>query len=135
MVVIDTSSWTHALRKKGDPGIRKRVEELILAAEAAWCDVVRLELWHGARNAGDRKMMRQLEATIPTLPVTDAVWNFACDLGSFSRDQGLTVPATDLIIFACAHVNGARLEHNDQHYDRLSAMLARSSIPDRLTGN
>jgi predicted nucleic acid-binding protein len=134
MVLIDTSSWTHALRRKGDLDIRKRVERLVLAAQAAWCDVIQLELWHGARNDGDRETLRELEAEIPVLGITGEVWDAACNLGSFARSKGLNVPSTDLIIFACAGVNGTLLEHNDRHFDHLSKLLGPSDVPDRLAG-
>src|SRR5258708_1161227 len=127
MMLIDTSSWTHALRRKGDPNIRQRVQRLMLAAEAAWCDVVRLELWHGARNDDDRDSLWELESEIPALEITRDVWDLACDLGSFARAKGLTVPSTDLIIFACARANRVAIEHNDQHFDHLNALVARSN--------
>jgi len=133
MFLIDTSSWTHALRRKGDADIRKRVERLVLAAQAAWCDVVRLELWHGARSQEDRQTLHQLEGELPVLEINSRVWDTACDLASFARGKGLTVPSADLIIFACARVNGALLEHNDRHYDRLGALLANSDLPRRQT--
>ena len=134
MVLIDTSCWTHALRRKGDPDIHKRVERLILSDQAAWCDIVRLELWHGARSQGDRESLRELEAEIPLLEINDQVWDSACDIGSFARAKGLTIPATDLIVFACARFHRTTLEHNDRHYDRLDALLGQSKLPDRLTG-
>jgi hypothetical protein len=40
--LIDASSWIHALRKAGDPVVRARVHALLVDAQAAWCDVVRV---------------------------------------------------------------------------------------------
>lgn len=132
MVLIDTSAWTHALRRKGDPAIRRRVEELVVRTEAAWCDVVRLELWHGVRSDWDRESLRQLEVDIPALAISPEVWEVACNIAAFARGRGITVPAPDLIIFACARVHGVRVEHHDRHYDRLGQLLAGGEAPNRL---
>ena len=132
MVLIDTSSWTHALRRKGDPEIRQRVEHLLVSTEAAWCDVVRLELWNGARDNEDRESLRELESEVPCLAITADVWNIACDVASYARSRGLSVPVPDLIVFACAHVHGVAIEHHDQHYDRLDQLLANRELPGRL---
>ena len=59
MKLIDTSSWIDALRRDGDPQIRARVVALMASGEAAWCDLVRLELWNGLRGAaGGRYCVR-----------------------------------------------------------------------------
>ena len=119
MVLIDTSCWTQALRRKGDPAIRSRVQALLTASQAAWCNMVRLELWNGAASDWDKKLLRHLEATIPSIPITDDVWQLAVDLSIRARSSAVSVPATDLIIFACARVHGVRLEHVDRHYELL----------------
>jgi predicted nucleic acid-binding protein len=89
---------------------------------AAWCEMVRLELWNGVRNDRERKALQQLDASLPRLAIDGTVWNSAADLASHSRAAGFTIPATDLLIFACARTHGAAIEHNDQHYDLLSRL-------------
>ena len=123
MVLIDTSSWTQALRKKGDPAIRIRVDQLMADQEAAWCDMVRVELWHGVSSEQDRKWLEELEAEMPTLEINAEVWNTACKVGTMARRKGLTVPNTDLVIFACALVHQVPLEHNDRHYVQLAGVM------------
>ena len=130
-ILVDTSAWVHALRRKGDPVVRDRVSQLLADNQALWCDVVRLELWQGARDGGERKFLREMETEIRSLPVTQEVWDTACNVGAFARSRGLTVPSTDLVIFACAQVNKVGLEHNDQHFSRLSDMIVASRIPSR----
>jgi len=53
--LIDTSSWIDAMRRDGDPAVRARVLALMQSGEAAWCDMVRLELWNGLRGAAERR--------------------------------------------------------------------------------
>ena len=122
MVLIDTSCWVQSLRRKGDAAIRERVRALLESREAAWCDVVRLELWNGAANDWDRKLLQDLEIDVPVLPMTDEVWRQAIELAARARSSGLNVPATDLLIFACAKTHLAKLEHVDQHFVMLERL-------------
>jgi predicted nucleic acid-binding protein len=123
MVLIDTSSWTHALRRKGDPAVRARVDQLLAAQEAAWCDMVRVELWHGSVSESDRKLLEDLEHELPSLAINDEVWDKACVVGRLARTKGLNVPNTDLVVFSCALVHEVALEHNDRHFVKLYELV------------
>lgn len=123
MKLIDTSSWIDALRRDGDPAVRARVQALMQSGEAAWCDFVRLELWHGLRGAAERKQMEALEADVTLLPTTDAVWSRARELARRARAAGLTVPGADLLIAACAWEHGVALEHDDAHLAALAGLF------------
>lgn len=123
MTLIDTSSWVDALRRDGDPEVKTRVAALMRAGTAAWCDIVRLELWSGLRGAAERKHMEELEADVVNLPTNDAVWARARLLAQRARAKGVTVPATDLLIAACAWEHGVALEHDDAHLTALAALF------------
>jgi predicted nucleic acid-binding protein len=122
MTLIDSSSWIHALRKTGNEEVRKRVFQLIVDGDAAWCDVVRLELRQGAVHPKEHVFLRELEADLPSMPMTPTVWDAACDLAVALRHAGQTVPLTDVMIFACAKTHGLDLEHQDKHFLTLSAV-------------
>jgi predicted nucleic acid-binding protein len=122
LVLVDTSAWTQALRKSGDAAVRARVQQLLIDQTAAWCDIVRLELWSGVRNDQERAGLQLLEASLPRLPIDDNVWNVAVDCASKARRAGLTTPANDLLIFACARRHSCRIEHNDHHFDLLAKL-------------
>ena len=122
MKLIDTSSWIEALRERGDPNTRQRVGLLLREGEAAWCDLVRLELWNGVRGGPEKRMLEALERDVILLPTTPAVWAAACTLAQRARARGLTVPATDLLIAATAATHGVELEHQDQHLTELQAL-------------
>lgn len=123
MKLIDTSSWVEALRHNGDAEVRQRVQILLQGAEAAWCDLVRVELWNGLRGPAERRMMEQLEADVILLPTTDKVWEKSRELARRCRSKGLTVPATDLLIAACAWEHGVDIEHRDAHLAALRALF------------
>ncbi len=119
MKLIDTSSWIHALRRQGSVEVRDRVKALLDAGEAAWCSMVRLELWNGVGSEKDRKILLALEEVIPELPVTDEIWQAAYDLADRCRRTGKTAPVQDILIAACARTYRVGLEHDDRHYDWL----------------
>lgn len=127
LTLIDTSCWTHALRRKGDPAIRQRVQALLDAGEAAWCDMIRLELWKGAANDWDRRLMRHLEDVATSLMIDERVWSYSIDLAQRCRSAALTVPTADLVIFSVARVFGHSVLHADKHFD------AMAEVVDRLT--
>ncbi|MEO8623177.1 MAG: PIN domain-containing protein [bacterium] len=124
MVLVDTSSWIHFLRTSGDAGVRARVVAALEAGEARWCPMVRLELWNGAGGERERKVLREFERLIPELEISDDVWNVAYDMGRRCRAAGVTVPATDLLIAACARFHGAGLEHADSDFDLIAKVGA-----------
>jgi hypothetical protein len=125
-VLIDTSAWIEAMRASGDETIRLRVERLMLDARAVFCDLVRLELWNGARGEKERRWLKELEAAIEAVPTTPEVWERASALAWSCRARGITVPATDLLIAACAVEHGLDLLHRDAHFDRLQDLAAGS---------
>lgn len=122
LVLVDTSAWTRALRRTGDPVIRERVQDLLDSGTAAWCEVVRLELWNGVRGDSERQALLLLEASVPVLAITTVVWAEAVRISRQARSTGLNVPTLDLVIFACAKIHNARIEHVDRHYDLLARL-------------
>jgi predicted nucleic acid-binding protein len=118
-VLVDTSSWVHFLRKDGDAAIRQRVIAALEAGTARWCAVIRLELWNGARGEREKKVLREFERLVPELPTTAEVWEQAFEIARVCRTAGVTVPATDILIFACAAFHGADIEHGDADFEHL----------------
>ena len=110
------------MRRDGDPEIKARVVALVREGTAAWCDIVRLELWNGLRGTAERKQMEELEVDVINLPTSDAVWTRARLLTQRARAKGITVPATDLVIAACAWEHGVEMEHDDAHLKTLAAL-------------
>jgi predicted nucleic acid-binding protein len=126
MVLVDTSSWIHFLRPDGDVDVRARVEAALRAGTARWCPIVRLELWNGAGGERERKVLREFERLIPEIAIDAEIWSEACDLARRCRAAGVTVPASDILIAACARHHGAPLEHADGDFDAMARVWARS---------
>ena len=85
--------------------------------------MIRLELWSGARGEREKKVLREFERLVPELPTTADVWESAFELARVCRTAGVTVPATDVLIFACATEHGVELEHADTDFDHISSAL------------
>jgi predicted nucleic acid-binding protein len=120
--LIDTSSWVHQMRRVADLSVRERVEHLLAAGLAAWCPIVRLELWAGVSGQGERAALLDYEQRIPELSINDEVWQAACELADRCRKAGKRVPANDLLITACARHHGVEVEAADTHFDFLKTL-------------
>ena len=95
---------------------------LLEAGEAAWCPVVRLELWRGVTNDAERKTLRRYEALLPTTNHVADTWERAIRLADRGRAAGVTAPLADLLIFACAKLNELEIAHDDEHFDALATL-------------
>lgn len=124
MTLVDTSSWIEYLRQKDSPASH-RVQDLLLEAEASWCDMTLVELWHGARGPREKRELAELEKEITLLPVNEDVWNVSRKLARRCRDAGLTVPSADIVIAACAAQHQVPLEHCDSHLERIVPIAAK----------
>jgi predicted nucleic acid-binding protein len=127
MVLIDSSSWIHFLRPDGDAAVRARVETALQAGTARWCSLVRLELWHRAGGDREKKVLRNFERRIPELAISADVWDAACGLARRCRTAGVTVPATDLLVEACARHYGATVEHADADFEQIAKAAPREA--------
>jgi len=123
-VLVDSSLWVHQLRKSGDPAKRARVHALLERGEAAWCPPVRLELWRGVTSDVERKTLRRYETVLPSYEISPEVWNRSIQLADRGRAAGVTAPLADLLIFACAKLNGLAVAHDDTHFDELAKLEA-----------
>lgn len=117
LTLIDTSCWIEALRVSGNKEIRMKVKELLVEGRAAWCDMILLELKNGARGNSERRMLSDLKKEITMLPITNEVWTLARKLAMKCREEGRTVPSTDILIVFCGLENKTEIELQDKHFD------------------
>jgi hypothetical protein len=81
-----------------------------------------LELWNGVDGDRNKKVLKDFERLLPELAIDDAVWSAAFDLARRARSAGVSVPATDILIAACAHRHQVELEHADSDFSRLEKL-------------
>jgi predicted nucleic acid-binding protein len=122
VTLVDTSAWIDALRRDGDATVRSSVAQLLEAGEAVLCDMVTLELRNGARGDAERTKLRRLFADLTTIETTPAVWTRAGDTAEECRRRGITIPASDILIYATAREHGAHVLHVERHFDLLASL-------------
>ena len=76
------------------------------------------------RGAQEQSVLRDFARTLPELRIDDGVWQAAYDLARRARAEGVTAPATDVLIAACARRHGAALEYADADFDLLATVDA-----------
>lgn len=113
--LVDTSSWIEYLRGRDDT-VADRVRDLMRDDEASVCEMVLVELWNGAQGDAEKRVLRELQAVLPLLSVHAAVWLKAVDVAQACRSAGVTAPAADVVIAACAFHYGMEVEHCDEHF-------------------
>lgn len=116
MILLDTSSLVHFLCRKGDPVVKERVRGILRGGEAAICPMVEVELSMGVATERDGRDVAELCELLVSLPIDGRVWERAARLGRACRRNGTPVPASDLVIAACAHTHGANIEAVDSHF-------------------
>jgi predicted nucleic acid-binding protein len=120
MIVVDSSAFIEFYRPAGNPLVQRAVAEAITGDRVAVNGIIQVEIVSFAptkadlrRLAGDFQAFRWLE-----LGAGD--FELAQDLGFKLRKEGITVPATDLIIAASTLRAGATLYHLDAHFDQIA---------------
>jgi predicted nucleic acid-binding protein len=115
VTLIDSSSWIDFLRGRNtEPALR--VQNLLAAGEAAWCDLIAVELWNGVRVGKERKALDELEVELSLFALDANVWKFARKLAFRCRQSGITAPSNDIVIAACVVIHDLELEHCDKHF-------------------
>lgn len=119
MTLVDTSSWIHFLRKRGDLVVKERVRKLLESGEACLCPMVEVELWMGAGSEKDRCDIASLRQNLPMLEINQDVWAEAGRLSRICCQSGTPVPSSDVTIAACAFIHEAEIESVDGHFTLL----------------
>lgn len=93
------------------------------------CAMVDLELLFSARSPSHYEQMWDRQRGLLRLPVTEEICERALDvqrtLARTSRHRGAAIP--DLVIAACAELNGATLLHYDADFDLVAEVTGQAS--------
>ncbi len=125
MTLIDTSAWIEFFRRKGDPGIKALVRDLMAVKQAAYTCPVSFELLTGARKEelADLRSGLDLAFRIILLPEH---WDQAGASNAALRARGINLPASDLLIATVAHSEKLPLLAKDAHFE----MIREQSLPE-----
>jgi predicted nucleic acid-binding protein len=118
--LIDTSAWV----RLGDPGVAPRWPAALLSGALAITGIGMIEILVGSRTASDFAIDRHDLDAMPRVALNERVIDRALEV------QGLMVQAgthrapspADLILAACAELNGLIVLHYDKDFDLISAV-------------
>jgi len=121
VILPDTSVWVAYLRA-GAETLTLELSDALDRREVLTCGPVVAELVAGARQQ-DRAELIASFAGLPWADLDRAAWQSVGLLAAELRDQGLTLPLTDLEIAVAAHTSGAGLWTSDKDFHRVPALL------------
>lgn len=117
LTLIDTSAWIEFFRGR-DP-LASEVDDLLARDLAATCGVVELELVAGLREDEDY-VLEQLSAVARLLTLEADYLQAGFRLQTL-RARGVTVPATDALIYQVASRHGSDVLAKDKHFAHFKA--------------
>jgi predicted nucleic acid-binding protein len=125
--LADTSAWVVSGR---DAGLRRAFDEAVARGEVATCDMVKLELLHGARNSREFAETRVRLDLVPQCPIGPAEFRRALDVyEALARQGGLhhrRVKHPDLLIAAAAESAGVPVLHHDRDFDAIGEVTGQA---------
>jgi predicted nucleic acid-binding protein len=129
MIVADSSALIEYYRRAGSPVVQEAVAAAIAGDELAVNGIIFVEVVGFAADEGERRGLIESFSAFHRLALDDGDFDLAASIGFDLRRRGRTVPATDLVVAACAIRARAELLHVDDHFDeiaRVSALACRN---------
>lgn len=124
MQLADTSAWVWTRTVGGV--LRATFDENLVEGQIATCDMVRLELLYGTRNATEFTSLRGELNALPDCPIGVEHWARALEVYEQLAHQGglhhRAVRHPDLLIAAAAESANIPVLHYDEDYDRIAAI-------------
>ena len=100
-----------------------QIKSLILKERAAVCEIVTLEVLRGVRSQKEYGQLYADFAALPTLRLTDIVWERSYKVGFKLRRAGINVPLTDILIATVASHYNCPLLHRDKHFPLIKGVI------------
>jgi len=119
-VLIDTSAWIAALRPSGLKEMKEKIEILLSEDCVAVAGIIMLELLSGTRAEKEYQDLSEDLEGLHYIPTDEDVWRCSYRLSRSVKKEGLTIPATDLLIASIAITSGCKILHLDKHFDLLA---------------
>ncbi|ODS34645.1 MAG: nucleic acid-binding protein contains PIN domain protein [Candidatus Scalindua rubra] len=120
MVIIDTSVWLFALKKKHHTVIKDKVNNVLIESEVAINGIIKLELLGGAKTKKEYERLKNRLDALYYIEATWLLWDHASKIAFDLRRKGITVPFTDVFIASSAITENALLIHADSHFDLIA---------------
>lgn len=121
MVLIDSSAWIFALRKKPFLLLKDRVDHLLGIDIVYTFGMVMLEILGGAKTKGEFERLKERLEALDRISTDEKFWRRASKLAFDLQRKGLTIPYADIMIASAAIESEAMLLHADSHFDLIAS--------------
>jgi predicted nucleic acid-binding protein len=120
-VVVDSNIFIGLLRRGGDPvcSLAKWIGE----GDLVTCGMIRLEVERGLRFPRIRKSLGAFFDVMINVPTSNKLWEAAVDLAWNLDRRGVTLPAQDILIAACALSSGSKVLTDDAHFRHIPGLV------------
>lgn len=127
-VLVDSSVFIGLLRLGRDPGVEllRKAEVLSLVT----CGMVRLEVLRGILTPPIHASLVRFMSFMQNVPTDHRLWEDAAKLGSELGQEGINLPAPDIIIATCALRVSAAVLTYDKHFDMIPGLTVFHSIDE-----
>ena len=129
MVLVDTSVWSLALRRRPKDLSREQQlvvrewSELVREGRVQMIGPVRQELLSGLRHKQQFALLEQRLAAFSDTPIETADYVEAARLFNLLRDRGITGAPSDLLICAVAHRREWAIFALDEDFERYARVV------------
>jgi predicted nucleic acid-binding protein len=121
-VLVDTSVWSRALRRRGTPSpsdeeAARELTELINEGRALLAGPIRQEILSGISEAGQFTLLRDRLRAFEDIPIRTADYERAAEFSNTCRRAGVQGSHMDFLICSTAAGNGASIFTMDRDFD------------------
>jgi predicted nucleic acid-binding protein len=120
-VLVDSNVFIGLLRRGVDPV--GALGEWAGSADLATCGMVRLEVERGLRPGRVRDRIGAFFDVLLMIHTGNRVWFLATEIAWKLGRRGLTLPAQDCLIAACALTAGAAVLTDDRHFQQIPGLV------------
>ena len=132
MTLIDSSAWIEYYRKSGDRHYKKNIITILTENKAAICGIIKTEILVHTKTKKEYRLIKSDFYGLTWFETDINVYNKASEIGFSLKKKGITIPATDLIIAACALTNNSFLLHFDKHFEQIKKIFPLQTISYNL---
>lgn len=126
-VVLPDSSFYIACTRAGLDPFRE-LANYVETYEFVTCGMVMLEVCRGLREPRVLRRFQERFAIMPFLPAHNDVWRLANDIAWGLDRRGIVLPATDILIAACALRVKATVLSREAHFESIPGLQVLPSL-------
>jgi predicted nucleic acid-binding protein len=119
-VLVDSNVFISLLRRGLDPV--ELLGDWIGNGDLATCGMVRMEVERGLKTDRIRRRIGNFFDVLINVPTTNKIWEQATETAWKLGRSGITLPAQDILIAACASEIGAAVLSDDKHFDEFAGL-------------